>query len=68
MIAAQAVCCGAKRVSESELQIKAGVRVLYLSDEQQLCAVQRIVPLTMPYSEAGRAGRAYAFGTRHSGR
>ena len=39
VIAAQAVCCGAKRVSESELQVKAGVRVLYLSDEQQLCAV-----------------------------
>ena len=38
VIAAQAVCCGAKRVSESELQIKAGVRVLYLSDELTLSA------------------------------
>ena len=70
VIAAQAVCCGAKRVSESELQIKAGVRVLYLSDEQQLCAVQRIVPLTMPYSEAGEpeeltlSARATAAGER----
>ena len=70
MIVAQAVCCGAKRVSESELQIKAGVRVLYLSDEQQLCAVQRIVPLTMPYSEAGEpeeltlSARATAAGER----
>ena len=70
VIAAQAVCCGAKRVSESELQIKAGVRVLYLSDEQQLCAVQRLVPLTMPYSEAGEpeeltlSARATAAGER----
>lgn len=70
VIAAQAVCCGAKRVSESELQIKASVRVLYLSDEQQLCAVQRIVPLTMPYSEAGEpedltlSARATAAGER----
>ena len=53
VIAAQAICCGAKRVSESELQVKAGVRVLYLSDERRLCAVRRIVPLTMPYGEAG---------------
>lgn len=67
MIAAQAVCCGAKRVSESELQVKAGVRVLYLSDEQQLCAVQRIVPLTMPYSEAGEPEDLTLSGTRHSG-
>ena len=70
VIAAQAVCCGAKRVSESELQVKAGVRVLYLSDEQQLCAVQRIVPLTMPYSEIGEpedlilSARATAAGER----
>ena len=44
--------------------------MLYLSDEQQLCAVQRIVPLTMPYSEAGEpeeltlSARATAAGER----
>ncbi len=70
VITAQAICCGAKRVSESELQVKAAIRVLYLSDEQQLCAVQRIVPLTMPYSEAGEpeelalSARATAAGER----
>lgn len=70
VIAAQAVCCGAKRVSDSELQVKAVVRVLYLGDDQQLCAVQRILPLAMPCNTPGEpeelqlSARAAAAGER----
>lgn len=47
IVAAEAVCCGAKRSKEGEIQMTAAVRILYLSDEQQLYMLERLVPLTM---------------------
>ena len=70
VITAQAICCGAKRISESEIQVKAAICVLYLGDEQQLYAMQRIVPINMSCSAAGEiknlvlTARATAAGER----
>ena len=53
VVAAEACCCGAKRVEENTLQITAAVQILYLSDDQQLYAMQRMLPLTMPCTVPG---------------
>ena len=52
MICADAVCCGV-RAAEKGLQISASVQVLCLDDEQRLCSVQRVLPLTFTGIEAG---------------
>ena len=53
IVSAGAVCCGAKRGADDALQITAAVQVLYLADDQQLCAMQRMLPLTMSCAAAG---------------
>lgn len=53
VIAASAVNCGAKRISEDEMQMTAAIQVLYLGDDQQLCSLQRTLPLTMPCAAKG---------------
>lgn len=53
IISAEAICCSAKHSAKGDLQITAAIQVLYLSDEQQLYAVSRLVPLTMPCLVAG---------------
>lgn len=53
IISAQAICCSAKHSTKGDLQITAAIHVLYLSDEQQLYAVDRLVPLTMPCLVSG---------------
>lgn len=53
IVAAEAVCCGAKRSASGEIQMTAAIQILYLSDEQQLYALGRLVPLTMPCLAAG---------------
>lgn len=53
IVSAQAVCCSAKHSAKGDLQITAAIQVLYLSDEQQLYAVDRLVPMTMPCLVAG---------------
>ena len=58
VVHAEAVCCGAKRSpSDGALQLTAAVQVLYLDDEQQLCAVQRTLPLTASCAAAGEISR-----------
>lgn len=57
IIAASAVNCGAKRVGEDELLITAAVQVLYLGDDQQLCSLQRTLPLTMPCAAKGEVSQ-----------
>jgi len=52
VIAADAVCCGAKR-NDDEIQMTTAVQILYLSDDQQLCALQRTLPLTMTCTTKG---------------
>ena len=52
VICADAVCCGV-RAAEKGLQISASVQVLCLDDEQRLCSVQRVLPLTFTGIEAG---------------
>lgn len=52
VICADAVCCGVRAV-EKGLQISASVQVLCLDDEQRLCSVQRVLPLTFTGIEAG---------------
>lgn len=53
VIAAFAACCGAKGSTEGELQLNAAVQVLYLNDEDQLCALQRVLPLTAACAFSG---------------
>ena len=53
VVAASACCCGAKRDADGALQITAAVQVLYLSDDQQLYVMQRLLPLTMPCAVPG---------------
>lgn len=53
IVAAFAACCGAKCSAEGELQMNAAVQVLYLNDEQQLSALQRVLPLTTPCGSFG---------------
>ena len=53
VVAASACCCGAKRDADGALQITAAVQVLYLSDDQQLYVMQRLLPLTMPCAAPG---------------
>ena len=52
VICADAVCSGV-RAAEKGLQISASVQVLCLDDEQRLCSVQRVLPLTFTGIEAG---------------
>ena len=52
IICADAICCGVRAV-EKGLQISASVQVLCLDDEQRLCSVQRVLPLTFTGIEAG---------------
>lgn len=52
VICADAVCCGV-RAAEKGLQISASMQVLCLDDEQRLCSVQRVLPLTFTGIEAG---------------
>lgn len=53
VIAADAVCCGAKRNVDGELQITAAIQVLYLTDDQQMHALDRLLPLSMSCSAMG---------------
>lgn len=53
IVAADAVCCGVKRGVGSEVQVTAAVQVLYLNDEQQLHAIDRLLPLTISCPAAG---------------
>lgn len=53
IIAADAVCCGAKRTTGGELQVTAAVRVLYLTDDQQMHAVERLLPMNLSCPAAG---------------
>ncbi len=53
IVSAGAACCGAKCGVEGELQINAAVQVLYLNDDQQLCAMQRVLPLTAACASVG---------------
>lgn len=46
IITSDAHCCGTKRNADGSIQITAAVQVLYLNDDQQLCALQRTLPLT----------------------
>lgn len=70
IVAASAACCGAKCSAEGELQMNAAVQVLYLNDEQQLSALQRVLPLTAPCASLGElsqlelAARATSAGER----
>lgn len=56
VVAAEAVCCGAKHTGE-EIQLTAAVQVLYLSEEQQLCALQRTLPFTAPCAVPGEVSQ-----------
>lgn len=53
IIAADATCCGAKRATSGELQVTAAVRVLYLTDDQQMHAVERLLPMNLSCPAAG---------------
>ena len=53
VVSAEAVCCAAKRAPSGELQMTAAVQVLYLNDAQQICAVQRMLPLTAACAAEG---------------
>lgn len=53
VISANALCCGAKRTGDDTLQCTAAVQVLYLGDDQQLCALQRTLPLTVSCAASG---------------
>lgn len=53
VVSAGACCCGAKRDADGALQMTAAVHVLYLSDDQQLYVLQRLLPLTMPCEVSG---------------
>ncbi len=53
IVSVGAACCGAKNISEGELQLTAAVQVLYLNDDQQLCAMQRVLPLTAACASMG---------------
>lgn len=57
VVSAEAFCCGAKRGASDELLLTAAVQVLYLGDDQQLCALQRMLPLTMPCTAAGEVSQ-----------
>lgn len=57
IISAHAYCCGAKRSVQDELQLTAAVQILYLSDDQQMRALQRMLPLTMPCTAAGEVSQ-----------
>ncbi|MDO5142429.1 MAG: DUF3794 domain-containing protein [Eubacteriales bacterium] len=52
VVSAMASCCSVKR-SEEELQLTVAVQVLYLGDDQQLCVLQRVLPMTMSCAVAG---------------
>lgn len=54
---ADGVCCGARRGEADALQLTAAVQVLYLDDDQRLCAVQRMLPLSMPCAAEGEVCR-----------
>lgn len=45
VVCADAVCCGVRSV-EKGMQVSAAVQVLYLDDEQRLCSLHRVLPLT----------------------
>ena len=50
--------CGMlRRAAEKGLQISASMQVLCLDDEQRLCSVQRVLPLTFTGIEAGTCPR-----------
>ncbi|MGI6182005.1 MAG: DUF3794 and LysM peptidoglycan-binding domain-containing protein [Agathobaculum sp.] len=54
IIAADAICCGVKRsASDGSVQLTAAVQVLYQDDNQRLCAIQRIIPLSIPCAVEG---------------
>nr|WP_297172404.1 DUF3794 domain-containing protein [uncultured Agathobaculum sp.] len=53
VISAGACCCSAKRGEDNTLQITAAVQVLYLGDDQQLCFLQRMLPLSMACAASG---------------
>lgn len=53
IVSAEAVCCSAKRNTSGEIQMTAAIQVLYLSDEQQLYSLGRLMPLSMPCIATG---------------
>lgn len=53
IIVSDAHCCGTKRISDGSIQVSAAVQVLYLNDDQQLCALQRTLSLTAPCNVLG---------------
>ncbi|MFR3788018.1 MAG: SPOCS domain-containing protein [Agathobaculum desmolans] len=53
VITAQAYCCGVKRSTAEELQITAAIQILYLSDDQKICALHRLLPVAMSCAAAG---------------
>ncbi len=57
VISAEACCCGAKRSAEGELQLTTAVQILYLGDDQQLCALQRMLPLTAACTAVGEVSQ-----------
>ena len=57
VVSASAYCCGAKRSAEGDLQITAATQILYLGDDQRLCALQRMLPLTMSCTAVGEVSQ-----------
>lgn len=53
VVTAQAYCCGVKRISAEEVQITAAVQVLYLGDDQKICALHRLLPVAMSCAAIG---------------
>ena len=53
VIAASALCCGIKRMGGDDLQVTTAVHLLYLGDDQKLCSLQRMVPLTVQCAAKG---------------
>ena len=53
IVFAGAFSCDAKRADGEKAQLTAAVQVLYLDDDQQLCFLQRMLPVSVPCSGQG---------------
>lgn len=53
IISSTAVCCGVKQKEKDEAVLTTSVQILYLNEDQQLCSLQRTLPLTVSCTSRG---------------
>lgn len=53
VVSASACCCGAKKADGEAVQMTVAVQILFLNEDQQLCAMQRTLPLSVPCAARG---------------